>query len=481
MIQLKNIIPTDETPKAVIYVVTRWKPGILPLDALTEEYVSSMVDKNDDELIRIHNFSHFSAVYICPSEPDSGRRIEKCRRAGDKIQVKVNELKIDTLSLESPEGLSDEILAITEGIMLGSYQFFPFKTDKNKKLHSLKTIFIGDPSATHEDLVRLSNTVGAVSLCRDLVNLPANHLNTLQLADKLTVMAQANGITIEVLNKKQIESLKMGGLLGVNRGSVDPPVFIIMEYKPENAVNTKPLVFTGKGITFDTGGLNLKTGNFMDNMKLDMGGAAAVATALQAIAANHVPVHTLALIPATDNRPDGNAMTSGDVITMYDGTTVEVLNTDAEGRLILADALAWACRYEPMLVVNVATLTGAAARAIGIHGVVGMHQKAEPFMHALKTAGELTGERIAELPFWEEYGEEIKSEIADLKNIGGPEGGAIIAGKFLAHFTRYPFIHLDIAGPVFIEKRDNYRGPGATGVGTRLLEKLASLIAATSR
>ncbi|PKP15436.1 MAG: peptidase M17, partial [Bacteroidetes bacterium HGW-Bacteroidetes-22] len=327
------------------------------------------------------------------------------------------------------------------------------------------------------EIDRLTNTVKSVYQCRDLVNLPVNHLNTIKLAEKLTEMANLCKIRIEVLNKKQIESLRMGGLLSVNLGSVDPPVFIIMEFKPKRAVNKQPLVLIGKGITYDTGGLNLKTGNFMDDMKLDMGGAAAVATTLQTIALNNIPLHTIVLIPATDNRPDGNAMASGDVITMYDGTTVEVLNTDAEGRLILADALAWAKQYNPMLVVDMATLTGAAARAIGSHGIVSMHQRAAQFMEFMKLAGEQTGERIAEFPFWEEYDEQINSEIADLKNIGGPEGGAITAGKFLAHFTDYPYIHMDIAGPVFLNKRDSYRGSGATGVGVRILSRMAELLA----
>ena len=185
----------------------------------------------------------------------------------------------------------------------------------------------------------------------------------------------------------------------------------------------------------------------------------------------------MAFIPSTDNRPGKNALAPGDVITISDGTTVEVLNTDAEGRLILADALVWAKQYKPRLVINIATLTGSAARAIGSHGIVGMQQHAAEAIKELQKCGEKVHERIVEFPFWEEYDDQIKGDIADLKNLGGPEAGAITAGKFLAWFTDYPFIHLDIAGPAFTEKKDSYRGKGATGICVRLLTEYVRKIA----
>ena len=206
----------------------------------------------------------------------------------------------------------------------------------------------------------------------------------------------------------------------------------------------------------------------MDTMESDMAGAAAVATSLYAIAKAQLPYHVIGLIPATDNRPDGNAYAPGDIVTMYDGSTVEVLNTDAEGRMILADALSYAKKYEPELVIDIATLTGAAARAIGPQAIVGMKAKAEEDFTLLKKSGDKVHERIVEFPFWDEYKEQLKSNVADLKNIGGVNAGAITAGKFLEHFTGYPYIHLDIAAPSFLEKRDSYRGKGGTGVGTRL-------------
>ncbi|MDA3843940.1 MAG: M17 family metallopeptidase, partial [Candidatus Kapabacteria bacterium] len=244
----------------------------------------------------------------------------------------------------------------------------------------------------------------------------------------------------------------------------------IMTWKPSNAINTKPIILVGKGVVFDTGGLSLKpTKNSMDRMKADMGGAAAVIGAMFACAKAKLPLYVIALIPATDNRPSGNAYAPGDVIHMHGGQTVEVLNTDAEGRMILADALSYAKNYDPELVIDMATLTGAAAAAIGRYGIVGMGNAAEGVFEKLTASGENVYERIARFPFWDEYDEQIKSDIADLKNLGGSTGGAITAGKFLEHFTDYPYIHLDIAGTAEISSQDSYRGKGGTGSGVRLI------------
>jgi leucyl aminopeptidase len=204
-------------------------------------------------------------------------------------------------------------------------------------------------------------------------------------------------------------------------------------------------------------------------MKDDMSGAAAVASAIYAIALAGLPVHVVGLIPVTDNKIGPEAIFPGDIINMHNGITVEVLNTDAEGRLILADALSYAARYNPELVIDLSTLTGSAVRAIGKFGIVAMQMKAIHEMELLCQSGWQVYERIVEFPSWDEYAELIKSDIADLKNVGPSEAGAITAGKFLEKFTNYPFIHLDIAGPAFLEKRDSYRGQGGTGVGVRLL------------
>ncbi|UCG27628.1 MAG: leucyl aminopeptidase, partial [Bacteroidales bacterium] len=365
--------------------------------------------------------------------------------------------------------IPDAILAFAEGLALSNYQFLKYLRESRKKKNSLKKIVLFSKKLKDEKLRHLQTVTEAVYMTRDLINEPLSYLTALQLSREIREMGKKAGFTVEVFNKKKIEALKMGGLLAVNRGSIDPPTFSVLEWKPEKPVNGKPLVLVGKGIVFDTGGLSLKpTKESMDQMKSDMAGAAAVAGTMYAVSISKLPVHVIGLIPATDNRPDGNAYVPGDVVKMYSGLNVEVMNTDAEGRMILADALSYAKRYDPSLVINLATLTGSAAIAIGKYGIVGMGNADKKYFIQLAESGNNVYERIVEFPFWDEYVELLKSDIADIKNIGGREGGAITAGKFLEYFTDYPFIHLDIAGPAFLVREDSYRGKGGTGIGVRL-------------
>ena len=267
----------------------------------------------------------------------------------------------------------------------------------------------------------------------------------------------------------------MGGLLAVNRGSIDDPSFSILEWKPKNAKNKKPIILVGKGVVYDTGGLSLKpTPNSMDIMKCDMAGAAMMIGTVAAISRAELPLHVIALIPATDNRPGGNAYAPGDVVTMYDGSTVEVWNTDAEGRMLLADALSYAKKYDPELVIDSATLTGAAIRAIGSYASCIMGTADDKDFDQMESAGYQVFERVVKMPFWDEYRRELDSDIADLKNLGGAGAGQITAGKFLEHFTDYPWIHIDIAGPSFLTSPDSYRGKWGTGYGVRLLFEMLS-------
>ena len=364
----------------------------------------------------------------------------------------------------------EETIAFAEGLALTNYQFLKYKTGENRKEASLKTLELVDSELQDHHILNLENLVQAVYIARDLVNEPLSFLTASQLSAEFEEMSKEAGFSVEVFNKKKIESLKMGGLLAVNKGSVDPPTFSILTYHPEGAINQNPIVLVGKGVVYDTGGLSLKpTHDSMDYMKCDMGGAAAVAGAVYAAAKNNLPLWIIGLVPATDNRPDGNAYVPGDVVTMYDGTTVEVLNTDAEGRMILADALSYAKQYDPEVVIELSTLTGSAHAAVDKFGIVGMGNAGPDTMNNLKQSGDYTSERIAEFPFWDEYNEQLKSEIADLKNIGGRYAGAITAGKFLEHFTDYPYIHMDIAGPSFNKTLFNYRGKGGSGVGVRVL------------
>ncbi|MBL7110343.1 MAG: leucyl aminopeptidase [Bacteroidales bacterium] len=396
--------------------------------------------------------------------------IEDLRKAGDKLQVTLNQNKIKEVTVIDLTGNSSYPFALVEGLALGNYQFLKYLTKTEETENSLKSIRVPGNSIKANLLAQLDHNIQAVYNTRNLVNEPLSFLTAVQLSKEIERMGKEAGFTTEVFQKKKIESLRMGGLLAVNKGSIDPPTFTIMTWKPEKHINKKPYVLVGKGIVFDTGGISLKsTHDSMDYMKCDMAGAATVAGAMYAVAKAKLPLHVIGLAPATDNRPDGNSYVPGDVIKMYDGTTVEVLNTDAEGRMILADALSWAKKYDPELVINLATLTGSAHAAIGKYGIVGMGNASRVVMDQLKESGDQVCERIAEFPFWDDYAEMLKSDIADLKNIGGKYAGAITAGKFLEHFTGYPFIHLDIAGPSFNKTKDKYWGKGGSGMGVRLL------------
>ncbi len=424
--------------------------------------------RNNHNVVNVNRYKNMLTVVFGEYVGTRSMRMETYRTRGDETQLLLNQARVERTVVFNVNASKAEVLAFTEGLLLGNYTFDKYKKRDKKKDNTLEQVDVYDNEITEEELEELRIVTDAVFAARDFVNEPVAHLNAVKFAEEMQALGKVSGFKTEVFNKKKLEALKMGGLLAVNSGSIDPPTFTVMEWNPKNARNKKPFIFVGKGVVYDTGGLSLKPTSSMDTMKCDMAGGAAVAGAMFAIAKAKLPVYVIGLVPATDNRPDGNAYTPGDVITMHDGTTVEVLNTDAEGRMILADALSYAKEYKPELVVDIATLTGAAARAIGPQAIVGMEAKADDDFEHLKRTGSLTHERIIEFPFWDEYKESLKSKIADLKNIGGVEAGAITAGKFLEHFTNYPYIHLDIAAPAFLDKRGSYRGEGGTGVGVRL-------------
>lgn len=443
----------------------------LPKDKFSKDELTFIEKRKSEkkDFVSLNKLSHTYLIQFIKKDVNENDQKEFLRIKANSVCEFVNDLKITKLNVVSLLDQTTFAIAFTEALILGNYQFLKYFKDKKKKQNSLKEVELVAKGLAKADVEELSNIAEANLMCRTLVNEPLSYLTATKLSEEIKELFKNTAATVEVFNKKKIESLKMGGLLAVNKGSIDPPTFNIIEWKPENAKNKKPFVLVGKGVVYDTGGLNIKTEETMNDMKCDMAGGAAVVGAIYAAVKNELPLHIIGLIPATDNRPDGNAYVSGDVITMFNGTTVEVLNTDAEGRLILADALAYAKKYKPELVIDMATLTGAAHRAIGHQGSVGMGVKSEKYMKVLKKCGDSVHERIAEFPFWAEYDEEIKSKIADIKNLGGPLAGAITAGKFLAYFTDYPYIHLDIAGPSFLDKRDSYRGDGGTGVGVRLI------------
>lgn len=413
-----------------------------------------------------------SCLYLqFPSaKKESYQRQEEYRMNGNTLAQAIHANKIKTALIYDLAKEKETTLSIAEGAALGAYRFLKYRKDAEKEKHSLEQIHIVSEKVKKSDINKLNIVVQSVFKARDLVNEPQSYLDAIQLADELQNIANMAGVKAEVFNKAKIEALKMGGLLAVNKGSQTPPTFTVLEWKPEKASNKKPYILVGKGVVYDTGGLSLKpTPNSMDTMKCDMAGAAVVGAAMMAIGMLKLPLHVIALIPATDNRPGENAYTPGDVIEMYNGLKVEVLNTDAEGRMILADALSYAAKFKPELVFDFATLTGAAAAAIGSYGTVMMGTANKKTKEQLTKAGETVFERLVEFPFWDDYKELIKSDIADIKNIGGPVAGAITAGKFLEYFTDYPWMHFDIAGPAFLKAQEGYRSKNASGIGVRML------------
>ena len=465
-----KITATDKTgPKESIILIGKSTSGIkswLKSDQ-EKEYLKFCLENEKKQFV-FNQFPRWILVHLVDDQKKPIQALEETRKAAKMFSDLVNDRKLTSVSLIGLDKKSDHLLAFAEGLALSSYQFNKYlnkKAAKDNTLRSIKILIRDNRQAVKE----LDHLCRAVYKTRDLVNEPLSTLTAVKLSKEIERMGQEAGFEVETFHKKKIESLKMGGLLAVNKGSVDPPTFSILTWKPEKPKNDKPIVLVGKGVVYDTGGLSLKpTNDSMDYMKCDMAGAAAGAGAIYALASNKVPVHVVGIIPATDNRPDGNAYVPGDVIRMFDNSTVEVLNTDAEGRMILADGLTWAEKLDPELVFSIATLTGAAHVAIGKYGLVSMGNAGKKEMDALKKSGEQVFERIAEFPFWDEYAELLKSDIADLKNIGGRYAGAITAGKFLEHFTNYPYIHLDIAGPAFNKTRDSYRGKGGSGIGVRL-------------
>lgn len=400
----------------------------------------------------------------------SNNREDK-RKLGASVLSILNQNKIEEASVIVHGWTKQGVKDFVEGLVLANYQFNKYK--KEAKTNSLKSLHIDAKNITQADLTELMGLAEGVFLARDLVNEPVITLNAQEFSNRMEKAGKKAGYHTETFNKAKIVEHKMGGLLGVNMGSDDEPTFNILEYKPSNAVNEQPIVLVGKGVVYDTGGNNLKTGPYMAGMKCDMGGGAAVVGAIYAIANNNLPVWTISLIPATDNRIGHNALVADDIITISDGTTVEVKNTDAEGRLILADALVYAQKYNPLVVIDMATLTGAAEAITGPYGIAMVQDSDNKFVDGIKEAGAETYERIAELPFWREYDDLLKSNVADMSNLGGPKGGAITAGKFLHHFTKYNWIHLDIAGPAFLDAQEGYKTVGGTGVGVRIAYEFA--------
>ncbi|WP_162056214.1 leucyl aminopeptidase family protein [Pontibacter pamirensis] len=472
--QLKYDTSLSKNTDLALIVAADQVTTLSELQPKEQQYVQEQVQQ-EAKLVSLNRYSHRVYVVVAPDGKTEAAKKEALRQAGHALLKQLKNDNAQQITLLDKTA-TEASLCVAEGLYLSNYQFQKHKT-KDAKPSTLQTITVADEQVSKQAVQELANVLEAVYKVRDLVNEPHSHQSATQLSEQLEALGQEAGFNMQVLDLIMIQSLKMGGLIAVNQGSEEPATFNILEYKPENAKNTKPYVLVGKGVVYDTGGLSLKpTPNSMDYMKSDMAGAAAVTGILYAVAKNKLPIHLVCLIPATDNRPGGNAVAPGDVITMHNGMTVEVLNTDAEGRLILADALSFAKKYDPELVIDFATLTGSAMRAVGKEGLVVMGTAGDEVMAALKKAGDNVHERTVEFPLWDEYKKQLESDIADLKNLGGADAGHITAGKFLEAFTSYPWVHFDIAGTAYLHNEDSYRGKLATGSGVRLVYNFLSAL-----
>jgi leucyl aminopeptidase len=363
--------------------------------------------------------------------------------------------------------------AAAEGATLGLYRFTRYKTGGKRTgsatpdLDSFELVLDGADEAAVSRSADVGVKVAAAALlARDLANEPSNAATPKHLAAKAREIAGSYGMQVEILDREGIEEEGLVGLGTVGRAAANEPRFIVLEHRKGG--DTAPIVLVGKAVTFDSGGISIKPSSGMENMKFDMSGGAAVLGAMEAVGALDLTLNVVALVPATENLPGGDAFKPGDVLELHAGKTVEIISTDAEGRLILADALSYARRYEPAAVVDCATLTGACRVALGEHAS-GLMGNDEDLISEIQTAGETAGERAWPLPLFDEYTEQIKGDVADIKNSGGRYGGALTAGAFLKEFADYPWAHLDIAGTAYGQKGNAYTPKGATGVPARLL------------
>ncbi|MDQ6774480.1 MAG: leucyl aminopeptidase [Candidatus Dormibacteraeota bacterium] len=405
---------------------------------------------------------------------------ERFRQAGAVALQQARTLQVEAFSAgiegDGPVPPERAAQALAEGIELGAYRYLPYRTglsDEQRFEVSRVTVYTSGAVEPIRVAVATGQTIArGVAFARDLVNEPGSTMTPALLGDKATDLAGRLGLSATVLDQAQMKEQGFGGVLAVGQGSANEPRFIVMEYGA--ATSEQPTVcLVGKGITFDSGGLSIKPADAMETMKSDMGGAAAVYGTLQAAAEMALPLHLVGIVCAAENMPSATAFRPGDIVTTLSGKTIEVLNTDAEGRIVLADGLHYAQRYKPDAVIDLATLTGAIIVALGPHAI-GMMGTSQDLADKVSQAGETSGERVWQLPLWDEYRDMVKSEVADLKNLGGRAGGSITAAAFLAAFVGdYPWIHLDVAGTAWVDRPGEvYESHGATGVGVRLLVEL---------
>jgi len=407
---------------------------------------------------------------------------DKLRQLGGIISLKAKELNFPNVIISNFYSSSSQVVSIIEGLVLSLYEFNKFKEDKADKTlptfyenYSVVIISTDDSNDRNKiDIGKLVNICEAVFYARDLANSPPNVIDPNALANSAKTLEKMKNIHVDILNQNQIKDLGMNGIISVGKGSENEPKLIIVEYNNSTSTD-KPIVLVGKAVTFDTGGISIKPSDRMDEMKFDKSGGCTVLGIMKALGNLDLPINVVAIIPAVENMPSGSSYRPGDIIRMYNGKTVEVLNTDAEGRLILADALAYGvAKYSPKCILDFATLTGACIIALGtnIAGIIGNDNK---LVNKLVSISNITGEKIWQLPLSEEFSDLIKSNVATIKNIGGRTGGTITAAAFLSYFVSdVPWAHFDIAGTAWTQDGTadkSYNPKGSTGFGIRTIIK----------
>ncbi|WP_413199175.1 leucyl aminopeptidase [Nostoc piscinale] len=443
--------------------------GILKEVIAEEEFTAKA---NSTVFIRVAGGGAVKKVILVGLGKPDALKVDSLRRAAAAVAKVAKKQKSKTLGFSFPLWNNDPAAtaqAIAEGVELALYQDVRFKSEPDDKGAKVETVELLGFEGQEDAIKRANQIVSGVILARELVAAPANTVTPITMAETAQEIAKDYGLQLQILEKEDCEKLGMGAFLGVAQASDLPPKFIHLTYKPEGTP-TKKLAIIGKGLTFDSGGLNIKgAGSGIETMKIDMGGAAATLGAAKAIAQLKPDAEVHFISAVTENMISGRAMHPGDILKASNGKTIEVNNTDAEGRLTLADALVYTDKLGLDAIVDLATLTGANVIALG-EDIAGLYTPHDALASQLETAAGTSGEKIWRMPMEEKYFEGLKSGIADMKNTGPRPGGSITAALFLKQFVKdTPWAHLDIAGPVWADKENGYNGPGATGYGVRML------------
>jgi leucyl aminopeptidase len=464
----------------------KWEGPIRSVDAEWKGFLSNLMSQGDFkgelyqcQLLYTHGALPAKRVLLTGLGKREEFDLEKWRGASAKAGrfIRDSGIKTFVFPVKAFGAFGEDELAeaFVTGLFLGVYQFNELKTLERDKIREIDEGILLGETAKEGSKIEGGNRAGTIiseSVCmaRDLVNGPSNQVTPSVLAQRAERISKEHGMEFQVLEVGEAAAMGMGAFVAVAKGSEEPGKFIVLDYNKDKGFDTIAVV--GKGITFDSGGISLKPSDGMDRMKDDMSGAAAVLGILEAAAKLGLSLHLVGIIPATENLPSGKAYKPGDVLKTLSGQTVEVISTDAEGRLVLCDALSYSLRYQPKAILDLATLTGACVVALGDY-VTGLMGNDEALVKRIEEASAKTGEKVWRLPLWDEYFDYLKSDTADFRNVGTRSGGAIIGGIFLSKFVgQTPWVHLDIAGPSNLEKERPYMPRGGTGVGVRLVMQL---------